>query len=260
MAQPSWLESVPQLTVQNEFQDLVLKLHSFSAEQRHVKYAEVFLVMADPLDSFLSVLHSSQPPQDVMVATLSGCLRTLLQQLMSKKTGLRGNAKFTLYCQQVSMSLTKFVGLLQEALRAYQIRSDTRSGEVRLGLTTLLSHDELHLKINDLRKIPAHPQISQLFWMSLSEYPIFTQAGLLLIFVAIGSIICSSWYSSEIDYKRLMYIIPATEAGIGLVLMVIGYCRAYSMYEKMVCEAYALTNKKNRLPPPPTASNGYIAL
>jgi len=261
MAAQSWLDSVPHLNVQNEFQDLVQKLYAFSADERHIKYAEIFLVMADPLDSFRALMTSPQPPQDVMVATLSGCLRTLLQQLMSRKTGLRGNKKFTQHCQQVSMALAKFVSLMQEALRAYQSRPPeqaSRHSEVKMGLTNLLSQEELRNMINDLREIPTQPKVSQLFWMSLSEFPLFTQTGLLLIFISIGAIICSTWYSSAIEEKRLMYIVPSVMAGAGIFLIFIGYCRAWSMYDDMIEAAYALTIRKDSRSS--RDRHGYVAL
>lgn len=239
----SWTSKVPQCDCPQKFQNLVISLCNFSREFRSGKYAEVFLVMADPLDAFLALLLARSVPHDVMVSTLSGSIRTLQNQLIGRKKGRRDIIRFTRHTQQVSVALTAFVNALQSAIRQHAVLAQ-QAGEEGIAspvhrpsraLVKTESPTTLRNMIRELRDPPIAPNCPAICQHALSEYPHFSIIGLLLLCVAISTLLCSSWYrvSGDITVDWLTYLAPFLEIIIGVGCLTTGFWKSSNNMHKL---------------------------
>lgn len=253
---PPWTVEVAQCKCDQDFQNLVINIHAFSSEFRTGKYAQIFLLMADPLEAFQTLLLDRKIPQDVMVSTLSGCIRTLLEQIIGAKSGRKKHQEFTRHTKEVSVALTTFVNGVQASIRELADRqeagnttnirpSQLHTATVR-ALVTMKTKEELSAMIEELRLPPKDPTVQETFQNALAFYPHFTLLGVLFFAAAIASLGCSSWYADRVKSSYKTYIGPILEFLVGGVLIAVGYIKARRNLRKITKTKYGGTiQRKN---------------
>lgn len=141
----SWLANIPNQSAKHDFQVLVNTLASFSSRFRNIKYVIYFRTMIDPLKVFLNTLYEKQPPEDVMVATLSGCIKSSLSLLILKKSGKNRLQEFSNYSRDSKKAVQQFVTSLQRAIRYSKEEKKknalTAEGNLIRRTSTALTHD-----------------------------------------------------------------------------------------------------------------------
>ena len=93
--QGSWILKLANENIRLNFQSFVLSLVHLRENFWGEKYSPPLWNMADTCLKVLEVLKDSKPPEDVMVSTLSGVLRTQLNQYNMIKEGTKNRLKFS---------------------------------------------------------------------------------------------------------------------------------------------------------------------
>merc|ERR1712228_642534 len=146
-----------------------MHLHLFSNTFRKRKYVIRFNRMADPLDILLGYIFGPEPPEDVLVAQLSGILKTALDEIISYKTGRKNQQKFLQQSQSTRTALETLINAIQRAIRTYKEIKEgiSRASTDQLSLvsnkscTYTDSESDLKEKISSLRRPPRKSTIME---------------------------------------------------------------------------------------------------
>lgn len=227
----SWLIRIPNQNVRASFSNFVSNLVDFSNQFRKEKYAHYFFVMADPMDQLFEFIVSPKPPEDVLVATLSGSLKTSLNLLTARKNGKHKNAEFMQLSGRVNDGLGTFITSLQDAIRRNaELKEDSdierkKSTGAKKNVNRRKTHVDsdpmLLKKIDRLRDPPSKPTVLSKFRSGLFNSPLIMIAGIVLCGCACGAFGCTEWYS--IERVVWAWVGPFVVLGIGLALLGRGY-------------------------------------
>lgn len=220
----AWLDGMGNQTVREDFQAFIIQVDRFSQQFRKQKYAEHFLTMADPCEALLDLITASHPPEDVLVATLSGSLKTILNQIILKKSGKAKVKQFGEATNNTNNALQKFVHSLQSAIRKYEYNPEKQErieNSPRSALTHLETVDELRIRIKRLRQPPCKRTFKDNCKHALFSDPILMILGILCYGLGIGALGCSSWY--KVERRLWAWVGPFTFIGIGTILILKSY-------------------------------------
>jgi len=244
----SWITAVESVAIRQKFQAFLTALHAFAQAFRSAKYAEMFLSMASPVQALLLMLRMDDPPQDVMIATLSGCITTQLDQITHCKSGRRKQTEFLTHIKAVSVTLTKLVAGLQEGIRLDKKRDDPqqklRPGSLNRSMVELFPYSKLVQMVNDLMLPPEPPSLREIFMSTLQAFPLLILLGCGLICVAGGSLMCAAWYQ---EIKFWSILVPSVEFFFGVTLIALAFIKSYLLRQKKdEAGLFAKTQKRSR--------------
>lgn len=112
-----WINGLNNCNVYSQFNNLVNAVTHFNEQFSKAKYQDTFSKISMPFSEILRCIQSPKPPSDVMVATISGVIQTMFEELRMKKNGRQRLGEFSkaiLHCQK---SLTTFIHTLQTGIR-----------------------------------------------------------------------------------------------------------------------------------------------
>lgn len=188
---------------------MVLAFHDFWSHFRAAKYATVLLQLQDPLFMIVSCLTTEEPPSDVMIATLSGCLQTGMDQMAMLKKGRNKNELFVKGIKAASSCLTKFVTVLQEGIRVYahtqeielhraetvDMPPEPATQSKRLSVAPLRGLHDIIDKISDFSQPPPTPSWMEVLRSLPTTAPFWFFLSVALLCVAIGTACCHLYYA-----------------------------------------------------------------
>ena len=119
--QRPWVASLTNCNVSACYQTLINNVHSFHAVFGTGKYSPLFTKLVIPLEELLEVLQRFSPPEDVMVATLSGVIQTAFDELRLSKGGRKNMRQFSNCLVSSEKSLTTFIHALQGGIRQWAV-------------------------------------------------------------------------------------------------------------------------------------------
>ncbi len=121
-----WTSGLSHCNVSTDFNMLVNEVTGFRRGFQKEKYLESFAKLVLPLQEMQRFVVANKPPSDVVVATISGAVQTIFEELRVKKSGRQRQAEFGKCILNCQKSLSTFIHSLQSAIRKYEENEEDR--------------------------------------------------------------------------------------------------------------------------------------
>lgn len=226
---PSWITQVPNQTVREAFQGFIMHLYEFSNTFRKRKYVIRFHRMADPLDILLGQIFAPAPPEDVLIAQLSGILKTALDELLSYKAGRKNQQTFLQLSQRTRTALETLINTIQGAMRAYKEITEGTSGSATSGnklqtsCVTFEPYESLKEKISSLRRPPRKSTVMENIQRMAYRATWYVIVALISWGLAFGELSCTAVY--QIKHSIMWFLWPSGFFLFGLIVMMVAYLK-----------------------------------
>mmetsp|Transcript_22512 Transcript_22512/g.39801 ORF Transcript_22512/g.39801 Transcript_22512/m.39801 type:complete len:409 (-) Transcript_22512:271-1497(-) len=116
-----WIDELKNVNIYGRFTVLVNEIYIFHKNFPKPKFAAAFQKLALSLEELLRVINKTEPPSDVMVATISGVMQTQLEELRILKSGRQNHLEYAKHMGACGKNLVSFINELQQGIRTYEM-------------------------------------------------------------------------------------------------------------------------------------------